>query len=575
MAQVEAKVINGHKYYYACEWRRVDGKPRRVWQKYLGKAEDILRAVEGSGRKPLFAQVFQWGIITALWLEARRAEVIAIIDNICMKRSQGLTIGQYILIAALNRAIQASSKNSMWQWFRETALVRYVPQASADSLCSQRFWDHMRRFGHEECLQIWTTILKGVITRENIDPASISYDGTNYYTFIDTFNERCSIAKRGKNKQGQDNLRQVSYSLFCAADGQIPLYYDVYEGNRNDAKEFLDVIGRFDKFLKITFGVSRKPEVTIIFDKGNNSKDNFKLLKLAKLHFVGSVKLGEHTELAAISNSSGVLRPCQDKDLLGNKALRKKKRVSGILLTTITTYNPELFDTQRKTLQNDITHAIDGLQELQKKLNDRRNGLVTKGKKPTKTSIENQCKDKLHRQFLSRVIVTEVTLDDTTGVPFLQYHIDREALAKLEDTYLGKTIIVTTRHEWDTDRIIKAYRSQYLVEGIFKKTKDRATGTWWPLYHWIDAHIKVHALYCSIALLLRQTLQRRVAAAGINISYKRLETELGRINEVVNTYELAKHKGTKDKTETTLTRMSGIQQKLVNILRLQDKAQLF
>ena len=36
----------------------------------------------------------------------------------------------------------------------------------------------------------------------------------------------------------QWGLRQVSYALFCSADGHIPLYYDVYEGNRNDAKQF-------------------------------------------------------------------------------------------------------------------------------------------------------------------------------------------------------------------------------------------------------------------------------------------------------------------------------------------------
>lgn len=46
------------------------------------------------------------------------------------------------------------------------------------------------------------------------------------------------IAKRGKNKQGRGNLSQVNYALFCRADGQIPLYWETYEGNRNDARPF-------------------------------------------------------------------------------------------------------------------------------------------------------------------------------------------------------------------------------------------------------------------------------------------------------------------------------------------------
>jgi transposase len=58
------------------------------------------------------------------------------------------------------------------------------------------------------------------------------------------------VAKRGKNKQGRCNLRQVSYALFCTTDGHLPLFYDVYEGNRNDAKEFPQVLERFQRWLK-------------------------------------------------------------------------------------------------------------------------------------------------------------------------------------------------------------------------------------------------------------------------------------------------------------------------------------
>ena len=47
MAHIEHKIVKGHKYYYACRKKRVDGKPRNVWQKYLGTAEDIINACEG------------------------------------------------------------------------------------------------------------------------------------------------------------------------------------------------------------------------------------------------------------------------------------------------------------------------------------------------------------------------------------------------------------------------------------------------------------------------------------------------------------------------------------------------
>ena len=60
MERLETKRIHGHSYYYYSKWEWQDGKCRRVWQKYLGKPEDVLRAVEGGGPCPRYAEVFQW-----------------------------------------------------------------------------------------------------------------------------------------------------------------------------------------------------------------------------------------------------------------------------------------------------------------------------------------------------------------------------------------------------------------------------------------------------------------------------------------------------------------------------------
>jgi len=262
MERLEKKKVNGRTYYYYSKWEWVDGRCRRVWQKYLGKLENIAKAVDGKGPSPLYAEVFQWGLPLAMWRECCKSKVVEHVDELCPKRSQGLSTGQYLAIAAINRAICAKSKRGMWEWFSQTALMRLLPNASNASLSSQRFWDHMDRIGADETKAIWKRILRGVIEREDIDLSSISYDGTNYYSFIDTFNTRCQIAKRGKNKQGRNNLRQVSYALFCSADGHMPLYYDVYDGNRNDAKQFPQVLEKFHSFLGEISGDLKKPPET-------------------------------------------------------------------------------------------------------------------------------------------------------------------------------------------------------------------------------------------------------------------------------------------------------------------------
>ena len=48
MASITSKRVGRGLYYYMRECKRVNGKPKVVWQKYLGRAEDILAAVVGS-----------------------------------------------------------------------------------------------------------------------------------------------------------------------------------------------------------------------------------------------------------------------------------------------------------------------------------------------------------------------------------------------------------------------------------------------------------------------------------------------------------------------------------------------
>jgi transposase len=570
MERLEAKRVKGHTYYYYSKWARVDNRCRRVWQKYLGKLEDIVAAVQGEGPAPVCAEVFQWGLSQALWQEAIRASLVEHIDRHCPKRRQGLTTGQYLAIAAINRAISPRSKRSMWDWFSETVLRRHLPAASPAALNSQRFWDHMDAVKPEAATAIWKDLLEDVVHRERIDLSSICYDGTNFYTFLDTFNTRCSLAVRGKNKQGRDNLRQVSYALFCAADGQLPLFYDVYAGNRNDCRQFSLVLERFHQFYReLAGGATVVPETTLIFDKGNNSADNFRLLDSLELKFVGSVKQNEHPELAQVPHSDPRFVVCASSGLKGAKAFRVTKTVAGAERVLVVTYNPNLAKTQWMTLQNDVAKASKRLTELQGRLTGRAAGLIKGGKRPILASVEQKCRSILRRQYLKDAI--QVTVEsDPKGHPQLNFVIAGDALDRIAETHLGKTILISNRAEWTDERIIEAYRSQFLIEAMFKEMKDRTTGSWWPVNHWTDSKLRVHGLYCSMAQLLRSVMWRRIRQAGLAISLRRLLAELDGIREVINVYP--KKRTSNDQPQrTVLTRMSPRQLRLVEILGLKGE----
>jgi len=172
----------------------------------------------------------------------------------------------------------------------------------------------------------------------------------------------------------------------------------------------------------------------------------------------------------------------------------------------------------------------------------------------------------LHRQHLRQLVQTAVT-ETPTGVPQLAYQAEPAAQQKLTDTYLGKTLLITSHQEWTDTQVIRAYRSQFVIEEIFREMKDRHLGAWWPLRHWTDSKIQVHGLYCTIAVLLRALLWRRARQAGLRLSMAVLLEKLGQIQQVINFYR-ARRANQSVTGQPVLTERDEVQEKLIGILEL-------
>lgn len=562
MAYLTRKRIKGISYYYAeeSEWR--NGRSKRIWQKYLGPLSKIIAAIEGTPHKPEYAEIFQLGGPAAYWNIIEEFNMTEVIDSVFPKREQGLSIGFYLLLAAVNRGIEAVSKRSMWKWFQDTIFLRMFPEIDKPSLSSQRFWDNMTAIKEDKILSAWMKVVDYVLDRENIDLSCASFDGTNFYSFIGSFNMRCSVAKRGKNKQGRKDLRQINYALFCTRKDHFPLYFDVFEGNRHDSKEFGVVIEKFFYAFK-----HRKPNnegMTLVFDKGNNSEENLnQFLFDSGYHFVGSVKPDDHKDLALISNSDKRFISLSNPRLEQVKAFRTSKKIYGKDMTVVVTFNNNLYTSQIKSINNEINKCLGKLSKLSMKLADRSDGKITKGKKPTVESVKKQVSSILSGQHMKKLIGTEVT--EYKDVPVLSYDLKGETYATLADTYLGKNIIITDNHNWSTDEIILTYRSQYVIEDVFKQMKDRKTGTWWPMFHWTDQKIKVHGLYCSLSLLIRALIMKRVQESGIPISMNNLHDKLAGIREVLNVFPNGKKKPA---TQSIVSKMDKVQKRIFDLFKM-------
>jgi hypothetical protein len=242
MASLIKKTIRGKPYYYARECKRVDGKPKIVWQKYLGRPQDIVDAVTrpaapGTPAQPKEAAISEFGAVVALYDLALRLRIVQFIDRHVPKRGNGPTVGTYLLVAALNRCVAPCSKAGIGEWFDTTALRRLL-DVETRQLTSQRFWDNMDRVSQDAIAAIERDLVAHMVREFDIDLRRVLFDATNFFTFIDTFNERSTLAQRGKSKEGRTALRIVGLALLVSADFHVPLMHRTYPGNQADAPTF-------------------------------------------------------------------------------------------------------------------------------------------------------------------------------------------------------------------------------------------------------------------------------------------------------------------------------------------------
>jgi len=563
MPSLTPKIIGGHTYYYARYCQRVDGKPKIVRQVYLGKIDDLVAAAEHSSQppQPLETDVAAFGDSAALFDIAQRLDLVQLLDAILpAKRHQGLSVGQYLLLAAINRAVSPTSKLQFADWYRQTVLTRLLP-ADPAALSSQNFWNHMDLVTSEHVLECEKQITQRLIQRFQLDLRALVYDGTNFFTYINT-RTPAELPQRGHNKQKRGDLRQVSLGLLVSADFHIPLFHKVYAGNINDSTEFCSITEELSTHYRQL--AESCDHITLVFDKGNNSQEAFDSLQNTPFHFVGSLVPSQHSELLTISRKQ--FRTLTQLGLEGVEAYRAEKKVFGQLRTIVVTFNQNLYDGQLQGLTAHLVKARRKLRDLQTHLQRRRDGKVKGGKAPTLDSVKKQIHAICSAQFMEKILRTDVQ-QVRKGLE-LTFRTDQAVLDRLCRVQFGKTILFTDNADWTDEQIVSAYRSQYHIENAFKQMKNPHFLGWSPMFHWTDSKIQVHAFYCVLALLLTSLLQRDLAKKGEPLSINRMLEELGGIRETLIVYPRRQGQR-RAATAVCLTRKTVLQERLFFLLDLQ------
>ncbi len=536
MVALTKKMIRGKPYYYARECKRVDGKPKIVWQRYLGKPEDIVAAMTGgsaagSAPEPKEALVFDFGAVTALYDIAQRLRVVEFIDGHVPKTGSGPTVGTYTLVALINRCVAPRSKAGIAEWFQDTALARLV-NIKPRQLTSQRYWDNMSRFSVEAIQAIECDLVTHAVKEFDLDVGKLFFDATNFFTYIDTFNERSTLAQRGKSKEGRSALRIVGLALLVTGDFHVPLLHRTYPGNQHDAPTFASLTADLEaRYRQIVRGAEG---ITIVFDKGNNSRDNLDAVEASPYHFVGSLVPTQHTDLLAIPLER--FHSLADEGYPKVQAYRTTKKVFGCKRTIVVTYNDNLFVAQSKTLLREIAKRQNKLREEQERLRLRRHGKIRGGRPPTPTSVRKKVQGWLKARHMKELFAVDIK-ETEGGLPELSYTFDKEAWEKLQHNLLGKNILFTDHgDDWSDGDIVAGYRGQHHVEDGFRTMKDTHHIALRPQHCWTDQKIEVHVFTCVLALMLCDLLRRELHRRGIELSIPKMLAQLGKIREVAVVY---------------------------------------
>ena len=516
MAFLRKKLKKGKEYYYLCESGRVDGKPRCVKQIYLGTIDKIAEAVT-SGPSFKAVAVKEFGSVWLANLIEQDVGFAKIVDEIVPqpkpKKKAEPSIGEFFLYAAMNRMIEARSKKALPGWFKKTA-IDDLRSVDAQTLDSDGFWRKWGKVTEEHVRSIASKLFERLAELEPSSSGCFLFDTTNFYTYMAS-NTASDLAKRGKNKEGRDWLRQVGLALLVARDNSMPRYYREYEGNRHDSKVFTEVM---DDVLK-TMQAAGHDHVTAVFDKGMNSEENIAIIDgMPQVHFITSYSPYYAEDLIHIDRAKFAVvdtprnrelkkKGCEDDRVV---AFRTKGEYWGRDRTVVVTYNPRTAAKQRYSFDTKLQTVQKGLYELRSRV--RAHPTHWKTEQKILARYQADCEG-LHLPN----DLYEVTVSTKGGQLAVSFRKNHYRIGRHIDRF-GKNILITDHDDWSTDQIVKAALDRYEVEQSFRQAKNDDLVSVQPIRHWTDGKIRCHMLSCVVALCCLRLIELRLERAGLDMT---------------------------------------------------------
>lgn len=518
-----------HEYVRLVESYRENGRNRQRVVCNLGRKDllsahldSLIRLLEGQPRPSTPATAgdvratgaWDWGpmlVARTLW---RELGLETILDRLWRpSRQDGLALSDRALVLVTNRLCAPTSEHGLARWL-ETDFVcdrrgrRWVPSWRDDE---ERRRSRLPRVRVEfRQLKQWYRTLDQLQTRKQRverelylrlrDLFSLQVDLV-LYDLTSTYFEGQGpplLGAHGYSRDGKPRNRQVLVGVVMV--GGWPITHHVFRGNMRDAKTVKQVL----EDLEQRFGMHR---VVFVGDRGMVTSDNLALLRSREQGYVVGLNRRRREKVYGyIERASGAWTECP----LGIAA-REMTNPPRTYVQEVASDEPGVRIFVAKSEERagyESSQRLKAMERVRMRLEalQRR---VEQGKLKAPDKIGAAAARTLGRYHGYRYYDWEL---EGGRFRFFEHPVN----LKREQAYEGKYVIQTEEKDLTPVQAVTIYKELSEVERAFSNLKDVIDMR--PIYHQTDERVEAHIFVASLAFLLHRAIEKKLKAAGQDLS---------------------------------------------------------
>lgn len=495
---IKRKKKHGRVYLEEYKSVRINGKVKSIYLRSLGPENPV---DQSPAPKPKILDRLEHGpslragAVTLLWELACQLNFVGIIDEICCgeQRIEGPSPGKFFTAWAINRVLDPLSVTTLEKWIPTTDLPRLMGLSPA-KFTKKSFLTALDFVCYDDNttgqIRDFTPQIDDALYRHwreshpltQGETETVAYDLTSLLFF----GVGCSLAELGYNAK-RVKRRQVNLALLVSKQDKYPISHFVYNGTRNSSSTIRNLIARL-KETSIDPG-------TIIWDRGNVSKDHVKMIELADWKLICGVPKSSKEVNSIIDNTDVPLNP--------DTFIHKSR--SGHIYAVRT--KGQLFGRNRSVIvyasQDQRVSKINAQNEVLSEIGKELDALSEKGQKWSEAQ--------LHKEINSIVGEWEnyvhTRVKRKGNGPRIEWKYKSRQISASECS-LGKYLLLSTDESLSPNEVIKTYFEKDFVEKVFRTLKTFEEIE--PVRHRLEQRVRAYIFVCVLAFRLLADLHYRL-----------------------------------------------------------------